>query len=763
MTRAIGQPIPRVEDPRLLRGEGRFIGDLRLPGALEAVVVRSPHAHARIERIDGAEAMHLPGVAAVFTAEELAREGLIEASQDAGARMPLAGWPEVSYVGQPVAVVVALSRYVAEDAADLVAVDYAPLPVVASIQAALAPDAPMVHPGLPGNVAVQKAATYGEVDAAFREAEIVVEEEFRIPRAAAHPLEGRGLLAVPDPATRGLTVWASTQRPHSLRAALAPFLGLPVWAVRVIAPDVGGAFGSKTFGYPEDFLIPWLAHRVGRPVRWLEDRREHFVATLHGREQLHRVRLAARRDGRLLAVDDAFWMDVGAFPSAASMMERTIATLPGPYRLPAYRATAHAVLTHKTPVGPYRGAGRPQGNYVMERMMDRLAEAVGMDPAEVRRINLIPSSAMPYTTGLDLVYDSGDYPAALDAVLATAGYRQRREEQAAARRQGRYLGIGLAAYIEDTGRAGPYEAALARLEPDGSVTIASGAPSSGQGHETTFAQVAAERLSLPIDRVRVALTDTAEIGLGIGAFGSRSAGIATGAIWEAAAGLERRLKEVAAALLEAAIDDLELVPGGAVQVKGVPSRTVTFEDVARVGATVSMEPLPPGVLPGLEVSATFRGRPQYANGVHVAVVEVDPETGQVSLRAYTVVHDCGTLLNPTIVTGQIRGGVAHGVSTVLLEELRYDEAGQLLSGTYQDYLLPTASDLPPITVEHLEYPSPFTPTGAKGAGEGGTIPALACVANAIEDALRPLGARIRELPVTPERVRALLRDTPFPP
>ncbi|MGH7416560.1 MAG: xanthine dehydrogenase family protein molybdopterin-binding subunit, partial [Candidatus Rokuibacteriota bacterium] len=327
----------------------------------------------------------------------------------------------------------------------------------------------------------------------------------------------------------------------------------------------------------------------------------------------------------------------------------------------------------------------------------------------------------------------------------------------------RYLGIGLAAYIEDTGRAGPYEAALARLEPDGSVTIASGAPSSGQGHETTFAQVAAERLSLPIDRVRVALTDTAEIGLGIGAFGSRSAGIATGAIWEAAAGLERRLKEVAAALLEAAIDDLELVPGGAVQVKGVPSRTVTFEDVARVGATVSMEPLPPGVLPGLEVSATFRGRPQYANGVHVAVVEVDPETGQVSLRAYTVVHDCGTLLNPTIVTGQIRGGVAHGVSTVLLEELRYDEAGQLLSGTYQDYLLPTASDLPPITVEHLEYPSPFTPTGAKGAGEGGTIPALACVANAIEDALRPLGARIRELPVTPERVRALLRDTPFPP
>ncbi len=764
MTKIIGQSIRRVEDPRFLRGEGRYVGDIRVPGMLEAAVLRSPHAHAKVRGVRTGRAEALPGVVAVLTGGMLARDGLVEAARLAGARLPIIAPETVHYVGQPVAVVVAGSRYEAEDGAEEVEVDYEPLPVVASIEAALTPHAPRVQEDVPSNIAVEKAVGYGDVEAAFREADVVVEEEFRIARAAAHALETRGILAVPDPATGGLTVWIGTQMPHAIRRALSLFLDLPERAVRVIAPDVGGAFGSKTANYPEDFLIPYLARRLNRPVRWLEDRREHFVSTLQGRQQVHRVRLAARRDGTLLAVDNTFWMDMGAYASWPHLLDRTITTLPGPYHLPHYRCAAHGVLTHKMPVGPYRGAGRPQGNFIMERMVDRLAEAIGMDPAEVRRRNFIEQKEMPYTTPLGITYDSGDYREALDKALEVAGYRRWREEQAKARSEGRYIGIGLSSYIEDTGGAGPYEAASARLEPDGSVTIYSGAPSSGQGHETTFAQVAAERLGLPVERVRVVATDTATISLGVGTFGSRSAGIATGAVWDACGKLEARMKEVAAALLEAAPEDLELVEG-TVRVKGVPARAVTFEHLGQAGNAVSLNPLPlgapplpPGVFPGVEATAYMRSRAQYGNGTHISVVEVDPATGQIKLLAYAVAHDCGTLLNPTIVTGQVQGGVAHGVSTVLLEELQYDEAGQLMNGTYMDYLLPTASDLPPIVVEHLEHPSPFTPTGAKGVGEGGTIPALACVANAIEDALRPLGVRIRELPVTPDRLWTLIRE-----
>jgi carbon-monoxide dehydrogenase large subunit len=751
MAKVIGQSIRRVEDPRFLRGRGRYVADIRIPGTLDAALARSIHPHARITGVATEAALAVTGVVAVWSGKDFLHAGAIEAARRAATAFPLIAHETAHYLGEPVAIVVADSRYAAEDGCDRVEVNYEPLPAVASIDAALAPDAPKALADSPSNLAVEKVIAYGDVEAAFKEAEVRLEEEFYIARASAHALEPRGILAAPDVATGGVTVWAATQTPHWLRRFLSLFLGLPERMVRVIAPDVGGAFGTKAGNYPEDFLVPYLALKLNRPIRWLEDRHEHFVATLHGREQKHKIKIAAKRDGTLLAVDDTVWMDMGAYAAWPHVMENTARTMLGPYRLPHFKCAMRGVLTNKTPIGPYRGAGRPQGNYVMERMMDRLAETVGVDPAEVRRRNFIRAQEMPYTTPIGRVYDSGDYLEALDKTLELLGYERRREQQAQARTEGKYLGIGLAAYIEDTGGAGPYEGAAARLEMDGTVTIYSGSPSSGQSHETTFAQVAAERLSIPMDRIRIIATDTAHPSLGLGAFGSRSAGIATGAIWEACGKLAERLKELAATLLEASPQDLELAEG-VVQVKGTPAKTVSFEKLGQLGNAVSLAPLPPGVLPGVEESAYRPSRPQYGNGTHAAVVEVDPDTGQVKLLAYAVVHDCGTLLNPTVVTGQIHGGVLHGIGTALFEELRYDEAGQLQNASYMDYLLPTASDLPEIVVEHVEHPSPFTPTGAKGAGEGGTIPALACVANAVEDALRPLAVRIRNLPITPDRL-----------
>lgn len=743
----------------MIRGAGRFVCDIDLPGTLEVAFLRSSHAHARIRSISKQPALALAGVVTVITGDDLTDRGIDAAAKRANAPYPLLAQRTVHYVGEPVAAIVADSRYIAEDACDAVLVDYDVLPAVTTIADALTSSI-LVRDDISSNIAVQKVVGYGDVRLAFQEAEIILEEEFYIARASAHPLETRSVIAAPDPATNGLLVWSTTQLPHVVRRCLSALLGLPERDIRVIVPDVGGAFGSKSGCYPEELLVPYLARILSRPVRWIEDRREHFMATQHEREQLHRIRLAARRDGSLLAIDDTFWMDYGAYCAWPHMLDRTAFTIPGPYRLPNYRCEAHAVLTHKTPAGPYRGAGRPQGNYVMERMMDRLAAAIALDPAEVRRRNFIPTEQLPYTTPLGVTYDSGNYREALDKTLELLRYDYWRQEQARARGNERYIGIGLSSYIEDTGSAGPYEGASLRLEPDGSVTVYSGAPSSGQNHETIFSQVVAERLGLPLERVRVIATDTGHSSLGLGTFGSRTAGIAVSAVQQACVRLEQRLTELASQLLEAPPADLEITDA-AVYVRGAPTRRVSFEQLAQLGNWVSLLPLPPGVEPGAEATAYFRGRAQYGNGAHACVVEVDPATGQVRLLVYVVVHDCGTLLNPMVVTGQVHGGVSHGISTVLLEELRYDQNGQLLTATYSDYLLPLASDLPDIVVEHVEYPSPFTPTGAKGAGEGGTIPALACVANAIEDALKPLRVRLTELPVSPSRLRTAV-DTVQP-
>ena len=759
-TEYLGQPIRRVEDLRFLQGKGRYVSDIEIPGLLDIAFVRSIYAHARIVGVRAASAEAISGVITVLSGLSDEAGKLDEKARKAGSIFSLLANKIVHYVGEPVALVAAQSRHMAEDGCDAVEVDYEPLPVLASIEAAMAEGAALVREDISNNIAVTKEAGYGNVDAGFGEADVILEEDFRVARAGAHALEPRGLVAVPDMVSGGLIIWAGTQMPHMLRRCIARFLDLREELVRVIAPDVGGAFGSKAGNYPEDFLIPYIAWKLQKPVRWLEDRKEHFVATLQGREQIQKVRLGAKRDGRLIVLEDTLWMDLGAYAAWPHLMENTMRTIPGPYALPHYRCSMNGVVTHKTPAGPYRGAGRPQGNFVMERMMDRLAESLGMDPAAVRKRNFISSDKMPYQHPIGRVYDSGDYGKALDEALKLIEYPEWREKQ---RQQSpdseSYIGIGISSYIEDTGWAGAYEGALIRLEVDGTLTVYSGAPASGQSHETTFAQVVAQYFDIPIDRVRVMATDTsAPLQLGLGTFSSRSAGIAAGAIWESCKKLEPRLKELAECLLEASADDLELKSGG-VEVKGSPGKRVSFQQIGETANSLPLWPLQPGLLPGAEATGYMRSQGQYACGTHACVVEVRRDTGEVKLLRYMVVHDCGTLLNPMIVTGQVHGGVAQGIGTALLEELLYDENGQLQNGTYMDYLLPTAGDLPMIDVEHLEFPSPFTPTGAKGAGEGGTIPVLACIANAVEDALKPLGIRIRQLPITPNRLFELLNGS----
>ncbi|MCL6521019.1 MAG: xanthine dehydrogenase family protein molybdopterin-binding subunit [Firmicutes bacterium] len=749
----------RREDRRLLTGRGRFVGDLEVPGTLELALLRSPYAHARVRRLETGGAAALPGVAAVLDGGELERRA---PRLQAATVQPALAAGEVAYAGQPLVAVVAADRYRAEDALEAVEVAYEPLPVVAEARRALEEDAPRSLLARPSNLCSERTVAYGDVEAALAEAEVVVEEELAIGRATAQPLEGRAILAVPE-ATGGLTVWAAHQAPHQLRAVLAAALGLEERLVRVVTPDVGGGFGVKNGVYPEDLLAAWLALETGRPVRFLEDRREHFLSINHEREQLHRVRLAARRDGRLLALDDELLSDVGAFPPRIPIGLVTATAMPGPYHLPAFRCRVREVFTNKVPIGPYRGAGRPQGNFVMERMMDRLARRLGMDPVELRRRNLIRPEEMPYATGIPyrggagrVVYDSGDYPEALRRAVERAEVEAWRAEQERARREGRWLGVGVAVYVEDTG-GGPFETATARLDPSGRIVVASGSPAQGQGHETTFARVAAEALGVEEERVTVVASDTAQVPAGIGTFGSRGVAMGGSAVHEAAAELRRRILQAASRLLEAGEHDLRLEEGQ-VRVQGVPGLRLSLAElVRRLRAGEVQEE--GRALVDLEATAAFApGAPTFADGAHVAVVEVDAETGAVRVLRYVVVHDCGHMIDPPLVEGQVRGGVMYGLSGALLEELVYDGQGQLLTSTLADYPLPSAVEMPRVEIDHLESPSPLNPLGAKGAGEGGTIPALAALANAVEDALAPLGVVVRRLPMTPARVRAWIEE-----
>ena len=748
-TRLTGQSIRRREDPRLITGHGHYTGDLRLQGMIDVAFLRSPHAHARLSGVDVSAARGLDGVVAALTAADLGA-----AARGAGAPALAPGF--VHYVGQPVAAVAAVDRYVAEDGCDLVMAGYEPLPAVVDLEGALAPDAPLAREGLENNRAQHWEAKYGDWAAAASAADMIVKEDLAIHRAAGHPLEGRALVAAPDPASGGLVVWAAVQSAHGFRSGLAPVLGLPEHQIRVITPDVGGGFGVKNGVYPEDVVVAWLALRLQRPVRWQEDRREHFLGCVHEREQVQHLEAACKNDGTVLGVRARIVVDVGPWNFRGGFIGTTaLMTLPGPYRIPVYDAACESVFTNKVFTGPYRGAGRPQGNFAMERLMDAVARATGCDRAEVRRRNLITPAEMPYRRDLPgggRVYDTGDYGACLDAALAKADAAGFPARQASARAAGRYLGLGIAVYNEDTG-GGPFESARVRMEPTGRVVCATGSPSQGQGHETVWAQLLADELGVPMEDITVIGSDTATVPMGVGTFGSRSAPVAGGAVTTAGRKLADKLRRIAAGRLEARPEDLVLA-GGRVEVRGAPGKGLAIADVARMAH--GMGGLA-GEDPGLEETVYFRPERQtFANGAHVVEVEVDPATGGVRFAKYTIIHDCGTLLNPMLVEGQIHGGTMYGLSTALLEEIAYDESGQLLTATFMDYLLPTTMDVPHMDVGHFESPTPLNPSGAKGAGEGGTIPALEAIASAVEDALKPFGAPIvRELPLSPPRVYAL--------
>jgi carbon-monoxide dehydrogenase large subunit len=767
--RHVGRSLRRREDERLLQGRGAYVADVQRPHALHLAVVRSPHAHARIRAIDTAAARTSPGVADVVTFADLPQLArAIPMRMNERGQMhrylqhPLAR-DKVRYVGEPVAAVLAADRYLTEDALAQVRVDYDPLPALVDTRAAAEPDAPLLFESEGTNSVATFTVACGDVERALREADLVLRETFYVQRHAGVPLETRGALAEWDAGRGVLTMWGMTKVPHVNRRILAEHTGLPEHGIRFLPTDVGGAFGVRGELYPEDFLVAFLAIRTGRPVRWIEDRREHLQAANHSREQHHDVTIGLRRDGTILAIHDRFWNDMGAYvrTHGATVPNNTAAYLPGPYRVPHYRADAVCVVTNKTPAGTYRAPGRFEATFVRERIVDVAARALGMDAAEIRRRNLVPVEAMPYdlgtvTHGTAVVYDSGDFPRLFEWALDRVGYTELRREQAAARAAGRHLGIGLAYVVEKSG-LGPWESARVLVDGSGAVVVHTGIPSVGQGVETVFAQVCADVLGVRYEDVRVRYGDTEALPDSVGAFGSRGTVMGGNAVRVASERVRDKIVAVAARLLEAHPADLEL-RDGAVHVRGVADRALPLRDVARA-ASVSRA-LATGAEPGLEALHYYeQGNVMtYGHGLHVALVEVDGETGVPRILRYAVAYDVGRAINPMLVEGQLVGGLAQGLGAALHEELAYDDAGQLAAGTLLEYHLPAAADMPPLQLwVREEDPSPTNPLGVKGAGEDGIVAAGGAVANAVADALAPLGVEIRALPLRPSRLRELIR------
>ena len=769
-----GAAVRRREDPRFLRGEGRFIDDVTLPGLLHAAFLRSPHAHATLTRVRTDAARTMPGVVAVFTHADLARWmkplplfGAPPPGLAAAVKFDIRQAPQyalakerVRYVGEIVAMVVADDRGRAEDAVEAIEVEYAALPAAADMLSAAEAGAPLVHPEWGTNVAVAFRHAIGNADRALASADVVIEETFRIQRYVGMPLEGRGVVAAWDRRDGALTTWNSTQVSHFVQQGLVTALELPPHRVRVIAPDVGGGFGTKASGYAEDALIPIAARVLGRPVKWIEDRREHMMAAAHARHQTHTIRLGARRDGTIIGLADRISLDLGAYNVWGIVLPyNTVAHLIGPHRIRDMSVEVKAVVTNKTPNAPYRGAGRPETVFAMDRAVDCLARALRLDPADVRRKNYIRPDempfdfGMPYRDGNPLVYDSGDFPAALESALSAVEYDRVRKEQDGLRARGVWRGVGISGYVEGTA-IGPFESARVVLDAAGRVQVMTGAVCSGQGHETAFAQVAADTLGVPLDWVTVTGGDTATVPFGIGTFASRSGVTAGNSIVDAARQIRTKVLAAAGALLEASPEDLE-IEDGRVFVRGAPQSAVDFARI--VQAAIPTFAKPGVVTPDFDATA-YHHVPTvtFASAVHAAVVDVDRDTGAVKLVRYVVVHDCGKVLNPIIVDGQVHGGVAQGVGGALFEDMAYDAEGQLLAGSLMDYAVPVASDLPSIETVHLEYPSPRNPLGMKGLGEGGAISPPAAIANAIDDALAPLGVRLTETPALPWRVRGLI-------
>ena len=752
--------VRRREDPRLITGAGEFVDDLRVPGCLHAAMLRSPHAHARIVSIDASAARRAPGVVGVFVAADLGAVGgpiPIYAPHPAlpvPCRISVLARDRVRFVGEAVAVVVADDPYRAHDALDVIRVEYEALPAVVDVEAAIGAGATVVHDEIGSNVVAEWRQQVGDAAAALAGAPVVVKTRVRLSRGGAHPLEPRGLVARWD--GDSLTVWGAVQMVHRHRGVIASQLGVDEERVRVIAPpDVGGGFGTKGMYYPEYVAVAELARRLDRPVKWIETRREHTLVACVERDQVHDVEIGATRDGRLLALRDDFLHDMGAYTiSGLNLPQNAMIHSVGPYVIPSLDLRFRAVITTTTPVGAYRGAGRPYGTAVIERAMDALARRLGVDPVEIRRRNLVPADRHPYATGLTTAgrgpveYDTGDYPRCMDLALETLDLPAARREQARLRAEGRYLGVGVVNYVEATATV-PLESAVVRVGADGGVTVVSGAAPQGQGHVTMFSRLVGRVLGVAPDAIEVLTGDTALVAQGGGTYGSRTAAIGGSAALLASRAVRDKARRIAAHLLEASAADIVL-DEGRFSVRGLPSRAVGWVEVAAAAHAGRV----PGETADLEDTHVFEvSQSSFANGTHAVVLEVDPETGAVEILRWIVAHDCGHVLEPGIVDGQIHGGVVQGLPDALNLQLAYDDNGQRLTATLMDYTLATAADAPrTFEIRHLESPTPLNPLGAKGAGEGGIMPVHPLIAQAVEDALSPFGARIERVPVTREEI-----------
>ncbi len=772
-SRYVGARVRRKEDPRLITGSSTYVGDVQMPGMLHCAILRSPYAHARITSIDVSAALAHPGVVAVYTGEQMKKmagpmaggggeggdvTGDVQEEQGEKAsgqtelqvQYPLAVG-KIRHVGEQVAAVVAVDMYTARDAVDMIEVDWEPLPVAATLKAAMAPDAPKLYGDKPDNIGLHWTKTNGDVDAAFAEADkdgIVLDLHIVSQRLAAVPMEGRAVAASWDGWQNALTVWSSNQNPHSVRSTIAKVLGMSESDVRVIAPEVGGGFGVKIGAYPEDIIISAIARELKQPVKWIESRAENMLATNHGRDQEIKVQVAARKDGTVLGLKEQITSNIGAYPLAAGLAVLTAQMAVGTYNIPNIAIDVTCVHTNTMSVAAYRGAGRPEACYYIERIMDQVADALKMDPAEVRRKNFIPPDAFPYKTPTGLTYDSGEYERSLDKVLELADYKGLRAEQARLREQGRYMGIGVGCYIEMCG-FGPYESASVRVEPSGTVTVMTGISPHGQGQETTFSQIVADRLGVAFDDIAVRHGDTGNTPIGQGTMGSR--GLVTGgsALVMALDKVEAKARRIAAHLLEAAPEDIEFAEGK-FSVKGAADRARTLAEIA---AAAYSDKLPNDINPGLEENDFFKPPGlTYPSGAHVAVVEVDPETGDITLQRYVTVDDCGRVVSPMLVAGQVHGGLAQGIGQALWEEVLYDEQGQLISGSLMDYTVPVAAFFPQFQTDRTETPSPLNPLGVKGIGEAATVASTPTIANAVMDALEPFGISHIDLPLTAEKV-----------
>ncbi|WP_245628917.1 xanthine dehydrogenase family protein molybdopterin-binding subunit [Alicyclobacillus shizuokensis] len=753
-----GARVTRLEDARLLRGRGRYLDDIDVPGTLHVAFVRSNRPAARIVSIDVEEALAVPGVYTVWTAEDC---GITMYTERYDVGQPVLAKDEVRFVGEAVAAVFAEDRYVAEDAAERVRVVYHPLPPVLGFDEALSDEGRRVHAHRANLFHHTEHQTEGFAEA-FASAPHRAQATFVTHRQTGVPMEPRGCMAQLDAATGRLTVYVSHQSPHQFRSQLTELLQMPENQIRVIVPEVGGAFGIKAMLYPEYLVVADAARRLGRPVKWVSDRTESLLADAHARDNRHEVEVAFDEEGRILAVRDHVFGDTGAypflgFPGAVGEAGWATSMLTGPYKIPHVSITVDCVFSNKAPEGAYRGVGGPVGAQVQEGIVDLVARHLGKDAADVRRVNFIRDEDFPYQTATGNVYDPGSYAESMEQALALIDYERFRREQAELRRQGRYLGIGICTFVEPSAGAEseagstPYEAASIRIEPTGTVTAALGLGPSGQGHETTMAQLIADQLGVDVKDVVVMHGDTDSAPFGGGTGGSRSGTIGGGAALRASQEMRQRLMKLAAHLLEAAEEDVELVDGHA-QVKGVPARAYSVRDLARIAYT-DVARLPEGMQPGLEVVVRYQPplSTTYSNGTHVALVEVDTQTGFVRVLDYVVVNDCGRLINPMIVEGQIHGGVAQGIGSAFLEELRYDDSGQLVTTSLMDYLLPAATDVPRMRVTHIETPSANV-GGFKGMGEGSLIAAPPALAGAVSDALAPFGVFVTEIPVHPQQI-----------